>query len=152
MESDNHTLLQRFRYITSLASLAYTFTTLHTIQYAMRDHDNDTPQPPQPDDSTEASSSAAPVTTNTSSSAAHDTIATTTSKSLEKTSGRWTENEVTLLLDYVEGHCVLTTARGLSLKKSDFNKARTFVKSKDAAQCHSKWGRVRILIILGFHR
>ena len=30
---DNHTLLQQFCYILSLASLAYIFTTLHTIQY-----------------------------------------------------------------------------------------------------------------------
>ena len=147
---DKHTLLQRFPYLTSLASLAYTFTTLHTIQYAMRDHDNDTitqlPQGPQPDhDATNPSAS---------SSAPRDTSTTTgsASENLEKTS-RWTENEIKLLLDYVEGHCVLTTARGLSLKKADFNKARTVVKSKDASQCHYKWSHVRIFIInVRFHR
>ena len=35
---DNHTLLQQFRYILSLASLAYTFATIHTLQYAMNNN------------------------------------------------------------------------------------------------------------------
>jgi hypothetical protein len=140
---DKHTLLQWFRCITSLASLTYTFTTLHTIQYAMRDHDNDndtTTQPPQLDcDLTHPSAS---------SSTAHDTPATTsTLENLDKTSGRWTENQIKLLLDYVEGNCVLMTARGLNLKKSEFNKARAMVKLKDVNQCHYKWGHVRIIII-----
>ena len=135
---DRHSLLQRFRYIISLTSLAYTFTTLHTIQYSMRDHDdnNDTTGPDH--DSTNPSAS----------SSTHDTPAiTSTSENVEKTSGQWTENEVKLLLDYVEANCVLTTARGLNMKKSEFNKARTMVKSKDASQCHYKWGHVCIFII-----
>ena len=106
---------------------------------------------PQPDDLTDASASAPYVTPNASLSTTHDTITTTTSESLKKTSSRWTENEVTLLLDYVEGNCILTTVRGISLKKSDFNKAHTMVKSKDASQCHYEWGRVCIVIIISFH-
>ena len=39
----------------------------------------------------------------------------------------------------------MTTARGLNLKKSKFNKDCTIVKSKDANKCHYKWGHVRIL-------
>ena len=140
---EKNTLLQQFRYITSLASLAYTFTTLHTIQYAMRDPDNDTiTQPSLPHDHDLTNPSAL-------SSGAQDTSTTSTSENLEpqaeKTSGRWTEDDINLLLDYVEGNCILTTARGLNLKKSDFNKARAMVKSKDSGQCHYKWGHVRIL-------
>jgi hypothetical protein len=155
---DRHTLLHRFRYITSLASLAYTFTTLHAIQYSMRDHDDSfddihdnnnntvnttstqatalSAQTPQDNDSTNPSAASAST---------YDTPTTTSmSETIEKTSGRWTDNEIRLLLDYVEEQCTLTTARGLNLKKSDFNKARTTVKSKDASQCHYKWAHVCI--------
>lgn len=150
---DRHTLLQRFRYITSLASLSYTFTALHTIQYAMRDHNNDNTtttmtEPPQLLDLDSTTPSTSTSTAN------HNTLATTsTTKNLDKTSSsRWTESEINLLLDYVEGHCILTTARGLNLKKAEFTKARTTVGSKDANQCHYKWGNVRIFIInVGFH-
>ena len=38
------------------------------------------------------------------------------------------------------------TVRCLNLKKSEFNKAHTVVKSKDANQCHYKWGHVCIVI------
>ena len=134
---DRHTLLQRFRYVISLASLAYTFTTLHTIQYSMRDHDennNTTAQTPPDLDSTSYSST-------------HNTPATTSiSENIEKTSNRWSETEINLLLDYVEKNSILTTARGLNLKKSEFNKARDTVKSKDAGQCHYKWGKVCIFL------
>jgi hypothetical protein len=34
------------------------------------------------------------------------------------------------------------------MKKSEFNKAHDTVKSKDAAQCHYKWGHVDIFIII----
>ena len=85
---DKHTLLQWFCYITSLASLAYTFTTLHTLQYAMTDHDNNT-QLPQPDHDL--------MDPSASSSAAHDTPTTSTSEKLEKTSGQWTKNKIKLL-------------------------------------------------------
>ena len=137
-----HTLLQRFHHIISLASLAYTFTTLHAIQYSMRDHDynnNTTAQTQQHYDSTNHSASTYDTPTTTS-----------TSGTIEKSTGnnRWTENEVKLLLDYVEENCTLTTARGLNLKKSEFNKAREMVKSKDAGQCHYKWGHVRIIITI----
>ena len=138
---DKHTLLQQFHYITSLPSLAYTFIILHTIPYAMRDHDIDnnittSTQPPQLNCSTNPSTS----------SSAHDTPTTSTSENLEKTSGWWTKTEINLLLDFVEGNCILTSARGLNLKKSEFNKACTIVKSKDANQCHYKWGHVCILL------
>lgn len=139
---DRHTLLDRFRSITSLASLAYTFTILHTIQYSMRDHDNNnntTAQTPQDNDSTNQSTSM------------YDSPATTSmSETIEKSSasGRWTDDEVKLLLEFVEANCTLTTARGLNLKKSEFSKARTMVKSKDSTQCHYKWGRVRNTIFI----
>ncbi len=61
--------------------------------------------------------------------------AASTTGSVEKTSGRWTNDEVKLLLGYVEANCILTTARGLNLKKSDFNKAHNTVKTKDPSQC-----------------
>ena len=135
---DGHTLIQHFRHIISFASLAYTFTTLHTIQYSMRDHCDDNNTTAQDHNSTNFSAS----------SSTQDTPASvSTSENIEKTSGRWTESEIALLLDYVEANCVLMTARGLSLKKSEFNKARATVKSKDAAQCHYKWGHVRFFVI-----
>jgi hypothetical protein len=68
----------------------------------------------------------------------NETTATTQNPGSEKTSGRWTTAEINLLLDYVEANCVLTTARGLNLKKSQFNKTRDTVKTKDANQCHYK--------------
>ena len=142
---DKDLLLQYFCYITSLSSLAYTFTALHTIQYAMQDHDDNdttTTQDYDPDHSQAASTFT------------HDSqpATTSTSESMKKSSGWWTDNEVKLLLDYIESNCTLTTTRGLTLKKSEFNKARATVKLKDANQCHYKWGRVCISIINnGFH-
>jgi hypothetical protein len=56
-------------------------------------------------------------------------------------------DEIHLLLDYVEANCVLTTVRGLNLKKVHFNKARDMVKTKDAGQCHYKWGHVHLFFI-----
>ena len=140
MDTTRHTLLQRFHQIISLASLAYTFTTLHTIQYSMRDHDynNNTAQTQQDHNSMNLSAST------------YDTPPTTgTSETIEKSTGssRWTETEIKLLLDYVEENCTLTTARGLNLKKSEFNKAREIVKSKDTSQCHYKWSHVCIILI-----
>jgi hypothetical protein len=142
---DKHTLLQHFHYIISLSSLAYIFTAVHTIQYAMWDHNNNDTS--TQDHSNPSSHSASTSTHNT------QPATTSTSESNKKASGRWTDDEIKLLLDYVESNCTLTTARGLTLKKSEFNKASTTVKSKDATQCHYKWGQVRILIInYGFHR
>ena len=63
------------------------------------------------------------------------------------TSGWWTDQEIKLLLDYVEANCSLNTASGLNLKKSAFTKAHAMVKTKDAKQCHYKWGNVCIIII-----
>jgi hypothetical protein len=135
---DRRTLIQHFRHIISFASLACTFTTLHTIQYSMRDHyDDNNNMTAQDHNSTEFSAS----------SSTQDTPASvSTSENIEKTSGRWTRSEITLLLDYVEANCVLMTAQGLSLKKSEFNKACATVKSKDAAPCHYKWGHVHFLV------
>ena len=96
----------------------------------MQDHDNNnntTSTGPQEHDSTNFSAL----------SSTHETLATTsTSENIEKTNSRWTEHEVNLLLDYIETNCILTTARGLNLKKSEFNKAQAIVKPKDASQCH----------------
>jgi hypothetical protein len=136
---DRHTtLIQRFRHIISLASLAYAFTILHALQYSMRDQDNLNDD----DDGT------AQTATNFSASSTHDTVDTpptaSTSENVasEKANSRWTDDEIKLLLDFVEANCVLTTNRGLSLKKSQFTQAHATVKTKDASQCHYKWGRV----------
>ena len=143
---DNHTLLQQFRYILSLASLAYTFTALHTIQYYTMANSNrrsatTQPTPPDPSHPTNPSASA-------SSSGSQATPATTSAPiNQEKNNGRWTDEEIKLLLDYVSANCALTTARGLSLKKTAFSQAHAIVKTKDASQCHYKWGNVRIIII-----
>ena len=40
------------------------------------------------------------------------------------------------------GDGTIKKSRGTNLKKSGFNKAHDMVKSKDAAQCHYKWGHV----------
>ena len=147
---DKHTPL--FRYITSLASLAYTFTVLHTIQYSMRkpasaETDN-TPQDYESMNLTNPSESSCVTSTGTG-TGTRDSLATTSmplaeTTASEKSNSRWTEHEVKLLLDYVEANCTLTTGRGLNLKKSEFSKARAMIKSKDASQCHYKWGHVRI--------
>ena len=80
----------------------------------------------------------------------HDsTLSSTTNASgtSEKNNGRWTEQEIQLLLDYIEQNLILTTARGLNLKKYEFNNARNMIKLKDASQCHYEWGKVSILLI-----
>jgi hypothetical protein len=46
----------------------------------------------------------------TSSSTRDTPASVSTSENIEKTSGRWTESEVVLLLDYVKENCVLMTA------------------------------------------
>ena len=139
---DEHTpsLMQQFRHIISLASLACTFTTLHTLQY-MQDHsqadnDNTTAQTTEDHD----------LTTFPASSSTHNAPVSTENTEKASASSRWTESEITLLLDYIEANCVLMTSRGLTLKKTAFNKARDTVKTKDASQCHYKWGHARIFI------
>lgn len=132
-------LVQRFRYIVSLASLAYTFTILHAIQYSMQAQGQE-PQDDDPQSMTEDYS-----THRSASLSTHDTPATTSAAGTsEKTSNRWTDQEINLLITYVEGNCVLTTKRGSILKKSQFNKASGFISLKDAGQCQYKWGHVRI--------
>jgi hypothetical protein len=102
----------------------------------MRSHSNDTNAPISHDNESLASSSNQ-ITP----------AATSMAESSEKTSGRWTDDEVKLLLNYVEAKCTLTTARGLNLKKSQFNEACEWVKTKDAGQCHYKWGHVGVSVI-----
>ena len=138
---DAHTLRQQFRHVVSLASLAYIFSCIHAIQYSLLDHDMD-------DNSTSNQETSHSDFTST-----HDTsypADTSSNSGKANTTGRWTDQEITLLLDYIEAHCPLSTSRGLSLKKTQFNKARDTVKSKDASQCHYKWGHVRISHCLGF--
>ena len=65
----------------------------------------------------------------------------------ERSTGWWTDEEIELFLDSVSTNCTLMTARGLSLKKTAFNQAHVVVKTKDAAQCHYKWGNVCTIII-----
>ena len=65
----------------------------------------------------------------------HDTLVTTSaSGTTENTSRQWTDQEINLL-NYVEESYTLMTGRGLILKKSEFNKASNYLKSKDAGQC-----------------
>lgn len=68
-------------------------------------------------------------------------------KSGKAASSHWSDQEINLLLDYVETHCSLNTSSGLNLKATHFNKARETVKSKDSSQCHYKWGHVCVFII-----
>ena len=135
------TLRRQFRHIVSLASLAYIFFAIHTIQYSLLDHDMDDTGNNFEDQSgwQETSHSDLTSTHNTS-----NPVDTSTSNSGR--ASRWTDQEISLLLDYVEASCLLNTARGLNLKKSQFNKARDTVKSKDATQCQYKWGHVSIYI------
>jgi hypothetical protein len=105
----------------------------------MQDHDDDDNSITQNQDSTHQSAS----------SSTRDTLATSsTTGTSEKTRSKWTDQEISLLLDYVEKNIILTTARGLNLKKSEFNQARNFVKTKDAGQCAYKWGHVRLFLII----
>jgi hypothetical protein len=78
---------------------------------------------------------------------AHDTSESNPAdiSSSGKASTRWTDQEINLLLDYVEANCTLNpSSSGFSLKKTHFNKARDTVKTKDASKCHYKWNHVRI--------
>jgi hypothetical protein len=79
------TLMKHFRQIISFASLAYTFTTLHTLQYySMRDN-NITDQMTEDHDSTNFSAS----------SSTHNTPAsisgTDATEIIEKSSSRWSD-------------------------------------------------------------
>jgi hypothetical protein len=138
-------LIQRFHHILSLASLAYTFTILHTIQYSMRGHespDNDNNDPTA--QTVGASDSTSYSASSTVDTPLPTTVTASTSENIEKPSGQWTDNKVRLLLDYVEANCTLTTMQGLNMKKSQFSKVHATVKTKDASQCHYKWNHVRI--------
>jgi hypothetical protein len=95
----------------------------------MRSHEDDNPAP---DNTTSTTTQNTP---NDASIAASSNITS---------SGRWSSDEIWLLLAYVKANCVFTAAKGINLKKSEFNKARDTVKSKTASQCHYKWGRVSV--------
>ena len=145
---DAHTLIRQFRQVVSLASLACVFSGIHTIQYSLLDHNMMDDSNLQENDSASYSGfTSTPDTISNpadTSNPANTSNPGDTSSNSGKASGRWTDQEITLLLDYVETHCSLNTPRGLNLKKTQFNKARDMVKSKDASQCHYKWGHVNI--------
>jgi hypothetical protein len=82
----NKSLLQQFRHIISFASLAYTFTTLHTIQYSMRDHS----QADNNNNTTAQTTEDPDLTTFSASSSTHDTPASIITENIEKSIGRWT--------------------------------------------------------------
>lgn len=133
------TLLRQFRQAVSLASLAFVFSAIHAIQYSLLDSDYDMEDHPQ-----ETSHSDTSTHADTSNPAAD------TSSNSEKASasGRWTDQEISRLLDYVEANCPTNASNGVSLKKTHFNKASDTVKSKNASQCHYKWGHVCISSII----
>src|SRR5438270_13606518 len=112
--TDGQSLIWHFHQIISLASLAYIFTTIHAIQYSIRDHevddiDSTSPNPQDMTDSTESHHSASSATHNLP-----QTATASNTKSSERTSGRWTNDEMALLLKFVRDNCVLTTTRGLN--------------------------------------
>ena len=139
---DTHALAQHFCHVISLASLAYISSGIYAIQYSSVNYNMDginiKDHNPQENDST--SHSGFTSTPDTSDPA-------DTASSSGKASGCWTDQEITLLLDCVEVHCSLNTTRGLNLKKTQFSKAHNTIKSKDALQCHYKWGHVCMYII-----
>ena len=140
-----HTLTRQFRHVASLASLAYIFSGIHALQYSLLASDYNSDMDDNSEDHNQQESA---LTSNLDLTSAHDTSNhADTSSNSGRASGRWTDQEINLLLDYVEAHCHLNMSRGLSLKRSQFNKARDMIKSKDASQCHYKWGHVRIHII-----
>jgi hypothetical protein len=132
MDTHTNTLLRRFRHIVSLASLAYIFSAIHAIQFSLLDinMDDDTGNNTVDTGSEDQSGwqNSDFISTNETSSNSGKT----------KDSGRWTDREISLLLDYVEAHCPLNTKKGLNLTKTQFNKAGETIKSKDYNQCHYK--------------
>ena len=116
--------LVQFRLIVSLPSIAYIFSAIHAIQYSALGYNSDS------DTDSDIINSDLDMDDNNTEDPAEPS---------RKTSGRWSDQEISHLLDYVESHCSLNTTRGLGLKKSHFNNARDTVKSKDAGQCHYKW-------------
>ena len=166
----HRTLVRQFRQVVFLASLVCAFSTIHAIQYySQLDHDSDMDESDQDDtgnnnedmDDTDNNNEDINDTDNNNEyhnlqstcysdyTSIHDTSnPADTSSNSGKANGRWTDQEISLLLDYIEENCSLHTPRGLNLKKSQFNKARDTVKSKDASQCHYKWGHVRTVLFM----
>jgi len=149
-------LTKQFRNVVSLASLAFIFSSIHALQYSLRDYDTGTSMDDteNPQDTVGASTSHS----NFTSTPSQDTTQASTSNPAEfsstgksgkaaAASGRWSDLEITQLLDYIQEHCSLNTSSGLSLKKTCFNQASDTLKSKTAAQCRNKWNNVRIFII-----
>jgi len=165
MPVDANTLLRlrQFHNVVSLASLAYIFSGIHAIQFSLRnlntdsDYDSDSESDSDMDtgDNTEdpthpSHSRDAPHSDFTPTSSNPADISTSTSnpgKANASASGRWTDQEISLLLDYIEGNCPLTTSRGIGLKKTHFNKAHETIKSKGASQCHYKWKNVSNYVV-----
>jgi hypothetical protein len=142
MVNARRSLQRHFHQILSLASIAYTFTTLQTIEHSlepsMADHEGN-------------NTSALGNSTNSTTAQAHSQASTATSSTNNPSSisgGRnWTPDEIWLLLRFVEANCVFTAAKGINLKKSEFNKASEVVTTRTGAQCHTKWGRVSGFVI-----
>ena len=102
-----HSLIEHFCQIILLASLAYIFTTIHTIQYLMRNHIEDIDSTALNPDSTHYSASSS--THNLPQPAA----TTSHTESSEKTSGRWSNNEIVLSSVWKSGPVPVFDPKGL---------------------------------------
>ena len=132
MDTPSHSLMCQFCHVVSLASLAYIFSGIHALQYSLNQLDYDTMDDNHADNQLEEnapSTSHLDLTQAGASTPSHDTSYPVDAGNLKASAnGCWTDQEITLLLDYVEANCSLS--RGLNLKKSQFNKACDTVKSK----------------------
>lgn len=135
-------LIQSVGNILSLASLAYTFTALHSVRYFMHHHNSQLTAAhiPQPEDNNTAArnDNTSLLTYNVED----------TSKEDSKSITRWTPAETQLLIEYVATNCVLIPSKGLSLTRKQFFKAPEIVKTRDSAQCHRKWTSVRVFTVV----
>jgi len=108
----------------------------------MRNHEDDNPAPQPEGDANDDN-----VTTTPSQNTPSIAASSSSNINATSTSGRWSPDEIQLLLDYVEANCVFTAAKGINLKKSEFKGAHDVVKTKTATQCHYKWGHVSVFVI-----
>ena len=134
---DTHTLMRQFCHIVSLASLAYIFSAIHAIQYSLLESDYDTMDPngEDPTHHTLQETAASTSYSDFTSSTPNTSNPANTSSSSGKASGRWTDQEITLLLNYVEAHCSLNTSRGLNLKKA--NSTKLVTRSSQKMLCNA---------------
>ncbi len=143
---DPRILVQQFREIVSLASIAYTLTTLQVISAAINNPDSLRLVEPIDDhyhNSDMETESVTGMSTASTASATSNTTPPSAGTTEQRTNRYWTHDEILLLLDHVEKCCTLTTARGTNLKASEFRQASTTIKTRTASQCHYKWGQVR---------